>query len=256
MGRFDAMKETTGRLGRPDGEEIAWRRVDGEGPTVLWLGGFRSDMAGTKAQVLAEWAEASERAFLRFDYFGHGESSGDFVRGGCITRWREDVLAVIDELTEGPLILVGSSMGGWLSLLAAAARPQRVQAMVLVAPAPDFTEALMKPQFSPEALEALADDGVWIERSDYDPEGYPITRLLIEDGARWSVLPGPLAFEGPVRILQGGRDESVPWTHAHELVAALPGDDVVFTLVKDGDHRLSRPRDLLRLVTALEELLV
>jgi pimeloyl-ACP methyl ester carboxylesterase len=256
MGRFDAMTETTGRLGRADGEEIAWRRVDGEGPTVVWLGGFRSDMAGTKAAVLADWAEASERSFLRFDYFGHGESSGDFVHGGCITRWREDVLAVIDELTEGPLILVGSSMGGWLSLLAASARPDRVQAMVLVAPAPDFTEVLMKPQFSPEALKALEDDGVWIERSDYDPQGYPITRLLIEDGARWSVLPGPLAFEGPVRILQGGRDESAPWTHAYELVAALPGDDVVFTLVKDGDHRLSRPRDLLRLVTAVEELLL
>jgi pimeloyl-ACP methyl ester carboxylesterase len=220
----------------------------------LWLGGFRSDMAGTKAQVLAEWARENGRGFLRFDYFGHGESSGDFVKGGSITRWREDVLAVIDALTEGPLVLVGSSMGGWLSLLASAARPERVAGMVLVAPAPDFTEALMKPQFGPEALKALAEDGVWMERSDYDPAGYPITRLLIEDGARWSVLPGPLAFEGPVRILQGARDESVPWTHAHELVAALPGDDVVFTLIKDGDHRLSRPQDLQRLIAAVEEL--
>ncbi len=250
------MTETSGRLTRPDGEELAFRRIAGEGPTVVWLGGFRSDMAGTKAQVLAEWAKDAGRAFLRFDYFGHGESSGDFVKGGCISRWREDVLAVIDELTEGPLILVGSSMGGWLALLAAAARPGRVQAMALVAPAPDFTEALMKPRFPPEAVRALQEDGLWIERSEYDPAGYPITRLLIEDGARWSVLPGPLAFDGPVRILQGGRDESVSWTHAHELVAALPGEDVVFTLIKDGDHRLSRPRDLLRLVTALEELLL
>jgi pimeloyl-ACP methyl ester carboxylesterase len=248
------MTETSGRLTRPDGEALAWRRTPGRGPTVLWLGGFRSDMAGTKAQVLAAWAERTGRAFLRFDYFAHGESSGDFVKGGCITRWREDALAVIDHLTEGPLVLVGSSMGGWLALLVASARPQRVCAMVLVAPAPDFTEVLMKPAFPPEALNALEDEGVWMEPSDYDPAGYPITRLLIEDGARWSVLPGPLGFGGPVRILQGARDESVPWTHAHELVGALEGQDVVFTLVKDGDHRLSRPQDLARLIAAVEEL--
>ena len=247
------MKETTGRLSRPDGEEIAWRRIDGRGPTVVWLGGFRSDMAGTKAQALAEWADAHNRSFLRFDYLGHGESSGDFVKRGCITRWREDALAVIDQLTEGPVVLVGSSMGGWLSLLVAAARPERVKAMVLVAPAADFTEALMKPRFTPEIVRALAENGVWIERSEYDPAGYPITRLLIEDGARWSVLPGPLGFAGPVRILQGARDDSVPWTHAHELVGALAGDDVVFTLIKDGDHRLSRPHDLARLIAAVEE---
>jgi hypothetical protein len=255
MGSFSAMRETSGRLDRPDGEQIAWRRIDGRGPTILWLGGFRSDMAGTKAQFVAEWAHARDHAFLRFDYFGHGESSGDFVKGGSISRWREDALAVIDALTEGPLVLVGSSMGGWLSVLAAAARPERVRAMVLIAPAPDFTEALMKPRFHPEALRALEEDGVWREPSDYDPEGYPITRLLIEDGARWSVLPGPLGFRGPVRILQGARDDSVPWTHAHELVGALASDDVVFTLIKDGDHRLSRPQDLERLVAAVEEVL-
>ena len=247
------MSETTGRLERPDGEQIAWRWVDGRGPTILWLGGFRSDMGGTKAQVLADWAAGRGRAFVRFDYFGHGESSGDFIKGGCITRWREDALAVIDELVEGPLVLVGSSMGGWLSLLVAAARPERVRAMVLVAPAPDFTEALMKPRFRAEAKRALLEDGVWREPSEYDPEGYPITRLLIEDGARWTVLPGPLPFDGPVRILQGARDESVPWTHAHELVGAIASDDVVFTLIKDGDHRLSRPQDLDRLIAAVDE---
>jgi pimeloyl-ACP methyl ester carboxylesterase len=247
------MRETSGRLDRPDGEQIAWRRIDGRGPTILWLGGFRSDMAGTKAEALAAWAHEHDRSFLRFDYFGHGESSGDFVKGGCISRWREDALAVIDDLTEGPLVLVGSSMGGWIALLAAAARPERVQAMVLVAPAPDFTEALMKPQFTPEMFRALEEDGVWIERSEFDPAGYPITRLLIEDGARWSVLPGPLGFAGPVRILQGARDDSVPWTHAHELVGAIASDDVVFTLVKDGDHRLSRPKDLARLIATVEE---
>jgi pimeloyl-ACP methyl ester carboxylesterase len=248
-----AMRETTGRLNRPDGETLAWRRIDGRGPCVVWLGGFRSDMTGTKAQALADWALAQGRAFLRFDYFGHGESSGDFLKGS-ITRWRQDALEVIDALTDGPLVLVGSSMGGWLSLLAAVARPRRVRALVLVAPAPDFTEALMKPAFSPEALAALEQDGAWIEPSDHDPAGYPITRLLIEDGARWSVLPGPLGFAGPVRILQGARDESVPWTHAQELVGALESPDVVFTLIKDGDHRLSRPQDLERLISAVREL--
>jgi pimeloyl-ACP methyl ester carboxylesterase len=250
-----AMRETTGTLQQADGETLAWRRITGKGPTVVWLGGFRSDMNGTKAEVLAHWADETGHDYLRFDYFGHGQSSGDFLQG-AITRWREDVLAVIDQLTQGPLILVGSSMGGWLALLAAVARVDRVQAMVLVAPAPDFTEALMKPALSKTAREALERDGLWRSPSEHDPAGYPITRLLIEDGARWSVLPGPLGFKGPVRILQGAKDESVPWTHAQELVAALESADVTFTLIKDGDHRLSRPRDLLRLATAVEELLV
>jgi pimeloyl-ACP methyl ester carboxylesterase len=248
-----AMSETSGTLARPGGEHLAWRRTKGKGATVLWLGGFRSDMSGTKAEVLAHWADETGHDYLRFDYFGHGESSGDFLHGS-ITRWREDVLAVIDELTQGPLILVGSSMGGWLALLAAVVRPERVQAMVLIAPAPDFTEALMKPALSKAAHQALERDGVWMEPSEHDPAGYPITRLLLEDGARWSVLPGPLGFKGPVRILQGAKDDSVPWRHAQELVAAIDSDDVHFTLIKDGDHRLSRPRDLLRLVTAVEEL--
>jgi pimeloyl-ACP methyl ester carboxylesterase len=248
-----AMSETSGTLERPGGERLAWRRVTGKGPTVVWLGGFRSDMMGTKAEVLAHWADETGHDYLRFDYFGHGQSSGDFLQGS-VTRWREDVLAVIDELTQGPLILVGSSMGGWLALLAAVARTQRVQALVLVAPAPDFTQALIEPALSPPARAALEADGVWMEPSEHDPAGYPITRLLIEDGARWSVLPGPLGFKGPVRILQGGKDDAVPWRHAQELVGALESQDVQFTLIKDGDHRLSRPRDLLRLVTAVEEL--
>jgi pimeloyl-ACP methyl ester carboxylesterase len=248
------MSETSGGLRRPDGEQLAWRRMAGAGPTVVWLGGFRSDMTGSKAQALADWAQARGRDYLRFDYFGHGQSSGDFQQGS-ITRWREDALAAIDALTEGPLVLVGSSMGGWLSLLAAVARPRRIGALVLIAPAADFTEALMKPRLTPQALRALDRDGVWMEPSDYDPAGYPITRLLIEDGARWSVMPGPLGIAAPVRILQGALDESVPWTHAQELVAAIHGEDVVFTLIKDGDHRLSRPQDLARMIAAVEEVL-
>ena len=239
-------------LARTDGNRIAYRQVKGEGPTVVWLGGFHSDMTGTKAQVLADQAEATGAAYLRFDHFGHGESDGAF-RDGTISRWREDALAVIDELTEGPLVLVGSSMGGWIACLAAIARPERVKAMVLIAPAPDFTETLMKPELSDEAKAAIAKDGFWIRPSEYDDGGYAITRELLEDGARWSILQGAVPIEVPVRVLQGGADPDVPWTHALELANSLKSDDVVFTLIKDGDHRLSRPQDLERLVAAVSE---
>jgi hypothetical protein len=245
------MSEDAGHLIRPDGERLAWRRVAGAGPTVVWLGGFRSDMAGTKAQALADWAQARGRAYVRFDYFGHGESSGAFERG-AITRWREDALAVLAELVAGEAVLVGSSMGGWLACLTAMAAPGRVRAMVLVAPAPDFTEKLMAPEIPPQGRADLAANGVWYRPSLYG-EPYPITRTLLEDGARWSILPGPVPIEVPVRILQGGADPDVPWTHALELAQALNGEDVVFTLVKDGDHRLSRPQDIARLIAAVEE---
>ena len=246
------MNETSGFLARPDGERMAWRRVAGQGPTVVWLGGFRSDMAGTKAQALADWAVGAGRAYLRFDYFGHGESSGDFARG-TITRWREDALAVLDELVQGEAILVGSSMGRWVPCLAALARPERVKALALIAPAPDFTEKLMGPEIPPEGRAALAREGVWLRPSDYgDP--YPITRELLEDGDRWSVLPGPVGIEAPVRILQGGEDRDVPWRHALALAQALKTEDLVFTLVKDGDHRLSRPQDIARMLAMVAEL--
>lgn len=237
---------------RADNQRIAYRRVAGEGPTVVWLGGFHSDMTGTKAQVLADQAEATGGAYLRFDYFGHGASDGAF-RDGTISRWREDALAVIDDLTEGPLVLVGSSMGGWLACLAAIARPDRVKALVLIAPAPDFTEKLMEPELSDEARAAIARDGFWIRPSEYDDGGYAITRDLLEDGARWSILPGPVPIDVPVRVLQGGADPDVPWAHALDLANALESHDVVFTLIKDGDHRLSRPQDLERLVAAVSE---
>jgi len=189
---------------------------------------------------------------VRFDYFGHGESEGDFALG-TITRWREDALAVLDELVEGPAVLVGSSMGGWIACLAAMARPERIAAMVLVAPAPDFTEKLMAPEIPPQGRADLRERGVWLRPSDYgDP--YPITRALLEDGARWSILPGPAPIEVPVRILQGGADPDVPWRHALELAQGLNSKDVVFTLIKDGDHRLSRPQDIERLIAAVAEL--
>jgi pimeloyl-ACP methyl ester carboxylesterase len=226
--------------------------VVGEGPQVVWLGGFHSEMTGTKAEALADWAEATGRAFLRFDYFGHGASQGAFEEG-VITRWRADALAILDALTAGPVVLVGSSMGGWLACLAAMARPQRVKALVLIAPAADFTDKLLAPSLPAAGRAAIAQDGVWRTPSDHGDEGYPITRALLEDGARWSILPDPVAVSAPVRILQGGADRDVPWTHALDLARAFRGEDVVFTLIRDGDHRLSRPQDLRRLIATVEE---
>lgn len=246
------MPEENGYLDRPDGARLAWRRIAGAGPTVVWMGGFRSDMAGTKAQALADWAAARGQAYVRFDYFGHGESDGAF-EAGTITRWREDALAVLDELAPGPVVIVGSSMGGWIACLATMAAPERVAGLVLVAPAPDFTEKLMGPEIDAEARRGLETDGVWMRPSDYG-EPYPITRQLLEDGARWSILPGPVPIEAPSRILQGAEDPDVPWRHALELAQAMNGRDVVFQLIKDGDHRLSRPGDLSRLIAAVEEL--
>lgn len=233
---------------------LAYRRVAGAGHTVVWLGGFRSDMIGTKAEALSDWAARTGHSYLRFDYFGHGESEGAF-EDGTIGRWRDDALAVVDALTEGPLVLVGSSMGGWIACHVALARPERVKALVMIAPAADFTSALMEAGMSAEAKAEMAETGVWLRPSDYgDP--YPISRALIEDGRRWSILPGaggaPIAIDCPVEVLQGGRDPDVPWTHALRLAEAVRSDAVVFTLIKDGDHRLSRPEDLERLVEAVE----
>jgi len=244
--------ESSGRL-LADGAAIAWRRVAGQGPTVVWLGGFHSEMSGTKAQALADWAAASGRDYLRFDYFGHGDSEGDFA-AGTITRWRADALAVLDQLTEGPVVLVGSSMGGWLACLAALARPGLVNGLVLVAPATDFTERLLRPSLPPEAVLALERDGVWIRPSAYDDAGYPISARLLEDGALWTILEDRVWIAAPARILQGGADPDVPWRHALALAEALEGKDVVFTLIRDGDHRLSRPADIARLIAAVEEL--
>jgi len=241
-----------GFLYQPDGAYVAWQGFAGAAPTIVWLGGFRSDMTGTKAQALSDWAEANGRAFVRFDYFGHGVSSGDF-QDGAVSRWRADALAVLDELTIGQVVLVGSSMGGWIACLAALARPQRIKAMVLIAPAPDFTEKLMVPEIPPDGLAALEVDGVWMRPSAYGAP-YPITRRLLEDGVIWSILEGlPIPLSLPVRILQGGQDPDVPWRHALALAEAIGGDDVVFTLIKDGDHRLSRPTDIARLLSTVAE---
>ncbi len=237
-----------------EGRRLAYRRTKPckRGPGLVWLSGFKSDMSGTKVLALEAWAAEAGLGFLAFDYSGHGLSDGEFA-DGTVTTWRADTLAAIDALTDGPQILVGSSMGGWLALLAALARPERVAGLVLIAPAPDFTSKLMWPEFSPEAQSEILEHGVHMRPSEYgDP--YPITRALIEDGATWSLLDKPIAFDGPVRILQGRKDPDVPWRHAFKLMNAITSDDILFTLLKDGDHRLSRQQDIERLISTCEDM--
>ena len=231
---------------------IAYRARAGAGPAIVWLGGFRSDMLATKAEALDGWAADKGRAFLRFDYSGHGESDGRF-EDGTISRWLEDSLAAIARV-EGAPILVGSSMGGWLALLAARALADAgtpVAGLVLIAPAVDFTETLMWASFDAEARRAIEQDGVYRRHSDYAPEPVPITRALIEDGRRHLMLGGAVVTRAPVHILQGMHDPDVPWRHAMALVEHFGGDPVVVTLIRDGDHRLSRPQDIALLLKAV-----
>jgi pimeloyl-ACP methyl ester carboxylesterase len=228
----------------------------GASPPVVWLPGFRSDMRSTKAEALDRWAASRGRALVRFDYTGHGESSGAF-EDSTVSMWLEDTLAVLDRFVPDRPILVGSSMGGWIALLATRellrSRPDRRPAgLVLIAPAVDFTERLMWDRFPDSIRRAVLENGVYERPSVYADAPYPITRGLIEDGRRHLLLGSPVATGCPVHILQGMQDPDVPWTHAMQLVEHLPGDDVALTLVKDGDHRLSRPEDLERLIAAVE----
>ena len=237
---------------RDDGASIAYRRHSGCGPGILWLGGFHSDMTGTKAQALSQWAEQNERAFLRFDYFGHGASSGDF-RDGTISRWRDDAVAVLDALTEGPQVLVGSSMGGWMAVLLAHLRPERVAGMLLIAPAPDFTEDLIWAKMPREVRKIVKEEGAWLYENAYEAP-YPITRALIEDGRHNLVLNRTLKTAAPIRILHGFDDRDVPWTQGFKLVDCIAGD-VAATLVKGADHRFSE-QDNLRLIERTLDILV
>lgn len=221
---------------------------------LTWLGGFKSDMTGTKASALAAWAQAAGRHLLRFDYYAHGQSSGDF-RKATVGRWLDDALAAIDALAEGPQVLVGSSMGGWVALLAALARPERIKGLVLIAPAPDFTQELMWKGFSDEIRATLTRDGIYRAPSEYDAEPYEITMRLIEEGRKHLLLDRPVPLDMPVRILQGMKDPDVPWQHAMRLVEALTSADVTIHLSKHGDHRLSTPADIARLTQTIETLL-
>jgi pimeloyl-ACP methyl ester carboxylesterase len=247
-------------LARPDGSTIAYHRhapgpdAAARGwPGVIFLGGFASDMGGTKATALDAFCAERGQGFLRFDYLGHGQSSGDF-RDGTIGRWLQDALAVIDHLTEGPQLLVGSSMGGWIGLLAARARPQRVAGLIGIAAAPDFTEDLMWNAVDEEDRERLQRDGIIDQTSRYGPTPYPITLRLIEDGRRHLLLREPIAVNRPVRLLHGMADPDVPWRTSLAVAERLASQDVAVTLIKDGDHRLSRAADLDRLFAAVAEL--
>ncbi len=238
---------------------IAVRTQNGGAPGLFWLGGYKSDMKGTKAQALADWAAREHRACVRFDYSGHGESEGAFT-DGTIGRWLAESLMVFDACCRGPQIVIGSSMGGWLALLMVRALRQRqaasaasVAGLVLIAPAVDFTEGLMWKRFTPEIKRELEAKGVWARPSQYSDEPYLVTRQLIEDGRHHLLLGGMIETGCPVRILQGVADPDVPWQHAKALLARLACDDVVLTLVKDGDHRLSRPEDIERLICAVAE---
>ncbi len=240
-----------------DERAIAVRRDDGGGPGLFWLGGFKSDMKGTKAEALSQWARENGRSCVRFDYSGHGESGGDF-RAGTIGRWLEESLAVFEAHAEGPQVVVGSSMGGWIALLLLQALRKRagtkgsVAGLVLIAPAVDFTEVLMWQRFPAKVKKEIEQNGVWLRPSEYG-EPYPITRALIEEGRNHLLLGRMIETGCPVRILQGVQDPDVPWNHAVELTSRLAQDDVVLTLVKDGDHRLSRAEDLERLIKAVGE---
>ena len=226
-------------------------------PGLFWLGGFKSDMKGTKAEALDAWAETQGRACVRFDYSGHGESGGEFTEG-TIGRWLEEGLAVYTRFAQGPQVVIGSSMGGWLALLMAA-RLRAVKesapltGMVLIAPAVDFTEELMWKSFPDAIKREIENKGSWMRPSQYSEAPYPITRRLIEDGRKHLLMDGLIETGCPVHILQGVQDPDVPWRHAVELVSRFARDDVVLTLIKDGDHRLSRPEDIERLISAVKE---
>jgi pimeloyl-ACP methyl ester carboxylesterase len=229
-------------------------------PGLFWLGGFNSDMRGTKALALDSWAAEHGRACIRFDYSGHGESGGAFI-DGTIGRWLEEAVEVFEQFAQGPQVVIGSSMGGWMALLLTRALASRatkratLAGLVLIAPAPDFTEQLMWNAFSDEIREEIRTKGVWMRPSEYgDGTPYPITRALIEEGRNHLLLGSAIEVGCPVRILQGAQDPDVPWQHAFALAHRLPAEDVVLTMIQDGDHRLSRPQDIARIMAAVAEM--
>ena len=231
--------QTYERGGEPD---LVYVKSEGREPTILFLGGFASDMDGTKATYLEEQCRKRSQAFLRFDYSGHGRSEGAFEEG-TIGSWRQDALEMVDYCTDGPLIVVGSSMGGWIGLLVALARPKRVQGLVGIAAAPDFTRWMKNKELSEAQLAELQEKGQTHLPNDYgDP--YVITRNLIEDGENWSLLDNPIELGIPVRLLQGKQDTSVPWETAEHIAEKLTSEDVEVILIDDGDHSLSRDQDL------------
>jgi pimeloyl-ACP methyl ester carboxylesterase len=248
---IDVMKASLSTISS-NGHAIAYDHLPGRGPGVIFMPGYRSDMTGTKATFLRETCEKRGQAFTRFDYSGHGASEGAF-EDGTIGQWAADAVAVIDQVAEGRQIVVGSSMGGWIALLAALARPERIAGFIGIAAAPDFTEDLMWEGYGPDVRETLRRDGIFHEPSPYG-EPLPVTMRLIEEGREHLVLRSPLQLPFPVRLIQGMKDDDVPWKTALRLAEHIEGDDVEVTLVKGGDHRLSAPADIARLERVLDSL--
>lgn len=241
-------------LDTPQGTRIAYHFSDGKSPTVVFLGGFLSDMAGTKSLALETHCQDRGQAFLRLDYGGHGASDGEFA-DGTIGSWRDDALAVIEAATEGSLLLVGSSMGGWIALLVALALKDRVTGLIGIAAAPDFTDKLMWENFSAAQRREIMEDGATELVSDHGDGPTIITRALIEDGRKLNLLDGEIALHIPVRLIHGMGDEDVPWEWSMRIAGLLAGDDVDVTLVKGGSHSLSAEGDLARLTSILDGLL-
>jgi pimeloyl-ACP methyl ester carboxylesterase len=254
------MTDTTAVLARPAfldsgrGVSIAYHSTPGKSPGVMFCGGFMSDMTGGKALALEAFCRGRGQAFVRFDYAGHGQSSGRF-EDGTIGAWTEDALAVLDRVAQGPQVIVGSSMGGWIAINLALARPDRLKALVGIAAAPDFTDDLIWHDLPPEAQMMLETDGVVYERSEYDDRPYPITMNLIHEARDHLRLRGEIAIDAPVRLLHGMLDADVPWKRSLMLAEKLRTPDVRVVLVKDGDHRLSREQDLALLTRTVEDLI-
>ena len=246
------MESPVSILARGPGRAIAYRRTEGKAPGIVFLPGFRSDMQGGKALALEAHCQSAGRAFVRFDYSGHGRSEGRFT-DGTVGAWRDDVLDVLDRLSAGPQVLVGSSMGGWLMLLAALARPERIAGLVGIAAAADFATRLMEQRLPDAAKAALARDGIVHLPSAYSPEPTPITRRLVEEARRHEVLHAPIPLACPVRLIHGTADPDVPWQLSLEVMQKLASADVELLLIKDGDHRLSSDHDLARLCRVTEE---
>ena len=246
----DALSAPPAYLARPDGLRLAYRHSAGAGPTLVFLPGYMSDMEGGKAVALHGWAQRQGRAMLRLDYAGNGASEGRFA-DGTLASWRDDVLLLIDRLVDGPVVLVGSSMGGWLALLAALARPERVAGLIGIAAAPDFTQW----GFTDADKALLRTEGRIEEPTPYGDQPYVTTRAFWESGQALRLLEGEIAIDCPVRLLQGQADPDVPWDIALRTAAQLRSSDVQTLLIKDGDHRLSRDGDIALLIRTVSTLL-
>jgi pimeloyl-ACP methyl ester carboxylesterase len=240
-------------LEKADGAKIAYYKLSGKGPGIVFFGGFASDMSGTKALAIETFARSRGQAFLRFDYQGHGQSSGEFI-DGTISKWLSDSIAIIIAQTEGPQIFVGSSMGGWISLLTAIQCPDRIAALVGIASAPDFTEDLMWNRFDESIRNKLQKDGIYLEPTEYGDHPYEVTLQLIEDGRKHLLLRDKLTISTPIRLLHGMADADVPYQLSIRLAEHIDTRDVEVTLIKGGDHRLSRKKDLTTLMMTIEKL--